>query len=162
MNEAVSAILSIPNPKVNYTLTVSLRLDKFDSSVDPLFGIFTLFEYDTLSHVSSFFEPRCREEIFARYHRGENIVYLEDAYCAFAASAMNPSASVSFETPRTLRDKMRETYRMIGYSRTDTHVVGWTVYNVTNSLASPECGGYHNRINTIREIIDENKEIREI
>ncbi|KAL1454788.1 hypothetical protein MTO96_027757 [Rhipicephalus appendiculatus] len=159
MEDAVSAILSIPNPKVNYTLTMSLRLDKFNyvtllSLLRPTLG-----RIPVPSRESFFFQPRCRTELFTRDPNGTTIAYIQGDNCAFAAGESPSDAVVTFETPRTVQYKMRDTYRTIGYAKTDTHVVGWMVYNVTCSLASTECLGHHSRITEIRKIIDENKAI---
>ncbi|XP_075748071.1 uncharacterized protein LOC142813994 [Rhipicephalus microplus] len=160
MEEAVSAILSIPDPKVNYTLTVSLCLDNFHSSIIPLFNKGPpLWRYYTRSHKSFFFKTTCRTQIYSRDPQGVNIYYYQGGSCAFTAGPTIMDDMVTLKTPRSLRQKMRETYHMIGYSKTDTYVVGWTVYNVTNCLAPTDCGGYHNRISEIRKIIDENKEL---
>ncbi|KAL1414952.1 hypothetical protein MTO96_007089 [Rhipicephalus appendiculatus] len=98
----------------------------------------------------------CGVQLFIRDPMGASIVYINQDTCAFAPGG-NFSTLLSFETPNTIRRKMIETYRSMTYSRTATHVVGWTVYNVTAGLAPPECLGYHNRITEIRKVIDENK-----
>ncbi|KAL1485340.1 hypothetical protein MTO96_010195, partial [Rhipicephalus appendiculatus] len=50
MLQALKAILRIPNPSVNYTLTISLRLDVFYGASLPASGTNTLQRRHVLSH----------------------------------------------------------------------------------------------------------------
>ncbi|KAL1414957.1 hypothetical protein MTO96_007093 [Rhipicephalus appendiculatus] len=111
MEDAVSAILSIPDPKVNYTLTVSLRLDEFSS-----FSIVSLFShtsylkrYPIQSHKSFFFELTCRREIYGRDPQGTTIYYVASPNCAFSSGGTVSDTMVTLETPRTVRHKVDET-----------------------------------------------------
>ncbi|XP_070393189.1 uncharacterized protein [Dermacentor albipictus] len=99
----------------------------------------------------------CGPHLFERDSTGASIHYIGGDRCAFAVSRDTTDAAISFETPLTIRHKMVETYRLIGYDLTDTFVVGWMVYNVTYGLAPENCSGRYNRIKAIRKVIDDNK-----
>ncbi|XP_065288036.1 uncharacterized protein [Dermacentor albipictus] len=104
-------------------------------------------------------EPRmhCENQLFGRVTTGASIYYIGGSGCAFAEGNDTSKQVISFETPLTIRHKMVETYRKIGYDLTDKYVISWVVYNMTYGLAPAVCNGEHNRILEIRKIIDENK-----
>ncbi|XP_065288039.1 uncharacterized protein [Dermacentor albipictus] len=99
----------------------------------------------------------CESQLFGRGPSGASIYYIGGSGCAFAEGNDTADTVVSFETPRTIRHKMVETYRKIGYDLTDQYVINWVVYNMTYGLAPDVCNGAHNRILEIRNVIDENK-----
>ncbi|KAL1485339.1 hypothetical protein MTO96_010194 [Rhipicephalus appendiculatus] len=147
--EAVKAILEVRKPRVNYTLTLSLRLDVFDGVSFTSFNRNRLSTLPVALHEAVGFATICDLELFARDPMGASILYINNNTCAFAPGR-GVNSSISFEVPATVRRKIIETYRWIGYSTTSRYVVGWTVYNVTNGLAPAQCFGHHNRINEIR------------
>ncbi|KAL1414954.1 hypothetical protein MTO96_007091 [Rhipicephalus appendiculatus] len=84
MEDALSGILSLPSARVNYTLTVSLRLDTFKGVKPDPTPVKTLRTIPVGDHESFFFEPRCRTELFARDRYGISIYFVRNAQCAFA------------------------------------------------------------------------------
>ncbi|XP_065288056.1 uncharacterized protein [Dermacentor albipictus] len=99
----------------------------------------------------------CESQLFGRGPSGASIYYIGGSACAFAEGNDTSDTVISFETPRTIRHKMVETYRKIGYNLTDKYVINWVVYNMTYGLAPDVCNGAHNRVLEIRKVIDENK-----
>ncbi|XP_054926806.2 uncharacterized protein [Dermacentor andersoni] len=138
-------------------MTLSLRLDLFagvslaNVQGDPLQQVPCRF------HKAAWFSDLCESQLFGRLATGASIYYIDGTGCAFAEGNDTTNTVISFETPRTIRHKMVETYRKIGYDRTDKYVINWVVYNMTYGLAPDVCNGAHHRILEIRKIIDENK-----
>ncbi|XP_070393185.1 uncharacterized protein [Dermacentor albipictus] len=155
--DAVSAILQVPKPNVHFTLALSLRLDVFNDVEFSALPSTTLSRIPCISHHSLWFTNTCWPQLYRKDPTGASIHYIGGDKCAFARSNGTTVAVISFETPATIRHKMVETYRTIGYDRTDTYVVGWLVYNATYGLAPAPCHGRFSRIQAIRKVIDGNK-----
>ncbi|XP_065288038.1 uncharacterized protein [Dermacentor albipictus] len=157
MVDVVSTITSIRRPMYEFALAFSLRLDHFAGvslakvQGDPLQKVPCRF------HNATWFSDVCESQLFGRGPSGASIYYIGGSGCAFAEGNDTADTVVSFETPRTIRHKMVETYRKIGYDLTDQYVINWVVYNMTYGLAPDVCNGAHNRILEIRNVIDENK-----
>lgn len=156
MKDAVDAILQVPNPSVNYTLSISLRLDIFHNASLPSRNSNHLRRQHVSSHKARSFSDVCERELFHGNSTSASISYVSQRNCAFASGADSGSV-ISLDTPATIRKKMFATYQWIKYPNTSTYVVGWTVYNVTRGLAPDKCLGPHNRIREIRKVIDENR-----
>ncbi|XP_037499035.2 uncharacterized protein LOC119372635 [Rhipicephalus sanguineus] len=154
MMDVVDLIASVWAPKVNFTLTVSLRFDTFTHLRIADLGhgdVDLMLSYD---HASGYYERECRD-FFQHDPRGTSAVYFGGGGCMFAPKHGTHSV-VSFETPDTLRHKMVAAYRHLGYSRTREYIIGWSVFNVSQGLAPQQCNGTDNRINQIREVLDDN------
>ncbi|XP_075728909.1 uncharacterized protein LOC119164994 [Rhipicephalus microplus] len=156
MSTAVGLIADIANPKVTFTLTISLRLDIFHDVSLAVLSDYSLPRVNSNGHDAVFFSTQCERQLFGRDPTGSSILDVRDGSCAFAWGPSQQSEVITFETPRTIRTKMVATYHKLGYTRTKTYVVGWTVYNVTLGLAPASCNGSSNRLNAIRKIVDEN------
>ncbi|KAL1469454.1 hypothetical protein MTO96_025062 [Rhipicephalus appendiculatus] len=157
MSTAVSLIANVTNPKVTFTLTISLRLDIFHNVSLSIINSNSLRRVYASRHNAAFFSTQCEQQLFGRDPTGASILDVGNGGCAFASGPSQQYEVISFETPKTIRSKMVATYRRLGYAKTDTHVIGWTVYNVTLGLAPDTCNGNSNRFNEIRKIVDENK-----
>ncbi|KAL1469457.1 hypothetical protein MTO96_025065 [Rhipicephalus appendiculatus] len=153
----VSLVANITNPRVTFTLTISLRLDIFHGVSLAAMNVLALLTIRSGGHSAVFFSTECEQLLFGRDPTGVSILNVGKGHCAFAWGPSQLNEVITFETPRTVRNKMVATYRHLGYAKTDTHVIGWTVYNVTLGLAPDTCNGYSNRFNQIRKIVDENK-----
>ncbi|XP_070393176.1 uncharacterized protein [Dermacentor albipictus] len=157
MIDVVSAITNTPNPRVEFAMTLSMRLDIFTNvSLAKVQGD-SLQQISCRSHKAGWFFDQCENQLFGRVTTGASIYYIGGSGCAFAEGNDTSKQVISFETPLTIRHKMVETYRKIGYDLTDKYVISWVVYNMTYGLAPAVCNGEHNRILEIRKIIDENK-----
>ncbi|XP_065288034.1 uncharacterized protein [Dermacentor albipictus] len=157
MIDVVSAITNTHNPRVEFAMTLSMRLDFFyDVSLAKVKGD-SLQQIPCKVHKVGWFSDHCENQLFGRVTTGASIYYIGGSGCAFAEGNDTSKQVISFETPLTIRHKMVETYRKIGYDLTDKYVISWVVYNMTYGLAPAVCNGEHNRILEIRKIIDENK-----
>ncbi|XP_037502259.2 uncharacterized protein LOC125756195, partial [Rhipicephalus sanguineus] len=157
MSTAVDLIANVSHPKVNFTLTISLRLDIFRQVSLAALNSRSLRRIVSTGHDAVFFSTQCEQQLFARDPTGLSILDIGNGSCAFAWGPSQVFEVITFETPKTVRSKMVATYRHLGYAKTDTHVIGWTVYNVTLGLAPNVCNGDSSRFNEIRKIVDENK-----
>ncbi|KAH7975693.1 hypothetical protein HPB52_004581 [Rhipicephalus sanguineus] len=108
MMDVVDLIASVWAPKVNFTLTVSLR-------------------FDTFTHLR-----------IADLGHGDVDLML------------------SYDHASGYYERMVAAYRHLGYSRTREYIIGWSVFNVSQGLAPQQCNGTDNRINQIREVLDDN------
>ncbi|XP_070393175.1 uncharacterized protein [Dermacentor albipictus] len=157
MTDAVSAISSVLHPRVQFALALSFRLDIFAGvSLAKVKGD-SLQQIPCRFHKAGWFSDHCESQLFGRVTTGASIYYIGGSGCAFAEGNDTSDTVISFETPRTIRHKMVETYRKIGYDLTDKYVINWVLYNMTYGLAPDVCNGAHNRILEIRNVIDENK-----
>ncbi|KAH7975691.1 hypothetical protein HPB52_004579 [Rhipicephalus sanguineus] len=119
-----------------------LRLDIFRQVSLAALNSRSLRRIVSTGHDAVFFSTQCEQQLFARDPTGLSILDIGNGSCAFD---LGP------------KPKMVATYRHLGYAKTDTHVIGWTVYNVTLGLAPNVCNGDSSRFNEIRKIVDENK-----
>ncbi|KAL1425032.1 hypothetical protein MTO96_019540 [Rhipicephalus appendiculatus] len=141
MYTAVGLIANVTNPRVTFTLTISLRLDIFHNVSLATISSLYLRKLKSAGHNAVFFSTLCEQLLFGRDPTGVSILDVGHANCAFASGPSQQNEVITFETPRSVRNKMVATYRRLDYAKTDTHVVGWTVYNVTLGLAPDTCNG---------------------
>ncbi|XP_075526389.1 uncharacterized protein LOC142558116 [Dermacentor variabilis] len=156
MMDAVDLIASVSAPKVNFTLTLSLRIDTFAHVRMSDIGTGDIGLVPSSNHSTGYYDKECKD-FFQHDSRGTSAVYFGGGDCMFAPKHGSHHSVVSFETPETVRHKMVAAYHRLGYAKTSQYVIGWSVYNVTHGMAPQSCNGTNNRINEIRKVIDDNK-----
>ncbi|XP_075526728.1 uncharacterized protein LOC142558481 [Dermacentor variabilis] len=149
-SDAVDLIGNVVDPKVTFTVTISLRLDIFRGvSLAALGSRRVLRASRAQGHRAVFFNTNCQQQLFGRDPTGSSVLDVRNGSCVFAWGASQIDEVITFDTPKTVRQKMVATYQRLGYGKTDKHVIGWTVYNVTLGMAPQQCNGTANRIEQV-------------
>ncbi|XP_077497658.1 uncharacterized protein LOC144108258 [Amblyomma americanum] len=155
MKEAVRLLSRVPQPTFNFTLTLSLRMDLFEGVGVPLVGN-NLSYIPCHAHRSFRYAEQCHAQVYGHDPNGSTIQYVAGGGCAFAKGGVGANDVVSFETPTTVAYKMRRAYHALGYAKTVTHIVGWSLFNFSGGLAPPDCNSGRDRINSILKVLSDN------
>ncbi|XP_070393181.1 probable maltase-glucoamylase 2 isoform X2 [Dermacentor albipictus] len=105
MFDAVSAILQVPNPNVNFSLALSLRFDLFNEADFSKLHATTLSRIACTSHKAFWFTTTCWHHLYRKDPTGASIHYIGGDKCAFAESSDTTGAVISLETRATIRHK---------------------------------------------------------
>ncbi|KAH7987089.1 hypothetical protein HPB52_024527 [Rhipicephalus sanguineus] len=105
MSTAVDLIANVSHPKVNFTLTISLRLDIFRQVSLAALNSRSLRRIVSTGHDAVFFSTQCEQQLFARDPTGLSILDIGNGSCAFAWGPSQVFEVITFETPKTVRSK---------------------------------------------------------
>ncbi|KAL3199980.1 hypothetical protein MRX96_013375 [Rhipicephalus microplus] len=95
------------------------------------------------------YEVVCRTWLYSGSYAINYVHYLPDGCCNFVESQY-PSEVLTFETPKSIEDKVRAAYKIVR----DAPVLSWLAYNVSFNLAPSICGGINSRLRQFRELIE--------